>query len=416
MYASTLGWKTKKEFPKSEESKNAKLLIKAGFIDKVGAGIYSFLPLGTRVLSRIIEAVRKQMNAVDGAEILMPGLHPKDYWAQTERWETFKALFKLKSRYGPEFALGPTHEEIIVPLAKNLISSYKNLPLYLYQIQTKFRDEPRPKSGLLRGREFLMKDLYSFHTSAEDLQNYYEKVKKAYLQLAKVFELEAIVTEASGGTFSKYSHEFQVPCQTGEDTIFVCQSCKFARNKEIIKGTLKKCPKCQSKKIEKLLSIEIGNIFQLGTRFSQPFDLSFIDKKGKKNLVVIGCYGFGISRVLGALAEVKSDSNGLIWPKSVAPFLIYLTSLESKNQKINQKISQFTKEVYQYLLKNRVEVLFDNRPLSAGEKFFDSDLSGIPYRVVISEKTLKNKQVEVKDRKIRKIEIVNLANLVKKVK
>ena len=273
MRQSILFTKTKREPPKDEEAINAKLLIRAGFVDKVMAGVYSFLPLGFRVLKKIENIIREEMNAAGGQEIIMPVLHPKEVWEKTGRWSGFDALYKVKGKDGREMALGPTHEEIIVPLAKKFINSYKDLPAYLYQIQIKFRDETRVKSGLLRGREFLMKDLYSFHSSQEDLDNYYEKMKKVYQRVFKRCGLNTIITEASGGTFSKYSHEFQVLSEAGEDTIYWCEKCGWAQNREIFGGG-SKCPKCGAKlKIGR--AIEVGNIFKLGTKYSEPFDLKF---------------------------------------------------------------------------------------------------------------------------------------------
>src|SRR3989338_1660150 len=275
MRLSQLIKKTSKQVPHDEVSTNAKLLIRAGFIDKVAAGIYTYLPLGQKVLDNISNIVREEMDAIGGQEVVMPVLHPKANWEATGRWKSFDALYKTKAASG-DFALGPSHEEIVVPLLKRFVSSYQDLPKYVYQIQTKFRDEPRAKSGLLRGREFLMKDLYSFHTSEADLNNYYEIVKTAYLKVFKRVGLEAIITEASGGTFSKFSHEFQVLCQTGEDKIHYCQKGHFSRNDEII-DDLKKCPECGEQLTQSKAS-EVGNIFKLKTKYSDPFELKFTDK------------------------------------------------------------------------------------------------------------------------------------------
>ncbi|MEK7194041.1 MAG: aminoacyl--tRNA ligase-related protein [Patescibacteria group bacterium] len=403
MRQSILFTKTKREPPKDEEAINAKLLIRAGFVDKVMAGVYSFLPLGFRVLKKIENIIREEMNAAGGQEIIMPVLHPKEVWEKTGRWSGFDALYKVKGKDGREMALGPTHEEIIVPLAKKFINSYKDLPAYLYQIQIKFRDETRVKSGLLRGREFLMKDLYSFHSSQEDLDNYYEKMKKVYQRVFKRCGLNTIITEASGGTFSKYSHEFQVLSEAGEDTIYWCEKCGWAQNREIFGGG-SKCPKCGAKlKIGR--AIEVGNIFKLGAKYSEPFDLKFKTKDGKEQIVIMGCYGVGLGRILGAVVEVSHDDNGIIWPENVSPFNVHLLAVSDKRKATSDKI-------YQSLQKTKIEVLYDDRnDVSAGEKFADADLIGVPWRAVISEKT--GDKIEVKKRDEKKTKLISGNGLLK---
>ena len=403
MRQSELFTKTKREAPKDEEAINAKLLIRAGFVDKVMAGVYSFLPLGFRVLKKIENIIREEMNAAGGQEIIMPVLHPKEVWEKTGRWSGFDALYKVKGKDGREMALGPTHEEIIVPLAKKFINSYKDLPAYLYQIQIKFRDETRVKSGLLRGREFLMKDLYSFHSSQEDLDNYYEKMKKVYQRVFKRCGLKTIITEASGGTFSKYSHEFQVLSEAGEDTIYWCEKCGWAQNREIFGGG-SKCPKCGAKlKIGR--AIEVGNIFKLGAKYSEPFDLKFKTKDGKEQIVIMGCYGVGLGRILGAVVEVSHDDNGIIWPENVSPFNVHLLAVSDKRKATSDKI-------YQSLQKTKIEVLYDDRnDVSAGEKFADADLIGVPWRAVISEKT--GDKIEVKKRDEKKTKLISGNGLLK---
>jgi len=397
MYQSTLFTKTKREIPKDEEAKNAQLLIRAGFVDKVMAGVYSFLPLGWRVLGKIGDIIREEMNAAGGQEILMPVLHPKEAWEKTGRWDAFDALYKVKGKDDREMALGPTHEEIIVPLAKKFISSYKDLPAYLYQIQTKFRDEARAKSGLLRGREFLMKDLYSFHSSQEDLDKYYEKMKKVYSSVFKRCGLKTLIVEASGGTFSKYSHEFQTLSDTGEDTIYWCGKCGWAQNREIFDSGTTACPKC-GEKIKISRSIEVGNIFKLNTKYSEPFNLKFKTESGEEKTVIMGCYGIGLSRVLGAIAEVSNDEKGIIWPENVSPYRIHLLNFADDKQK--------SEKIYQALQGAEIEVLYDDRDgVSAGEKFADADLIGVSYRGVISEKT--GDKVEIKKRNEEKTKLVN---------
>lgn len=399
--------KTKKEEPKDEKFDNAKLLIRAGFLDKLSAGVFSFLPLGLRVLKKIEKIIREEMEKIGGQEILMPVLHPKENWDVTRRWETFRELFKLKSGK-KEFALGPTHEEVIVPLVKKFLKSFRQLPIFLFQIQEKFRDEKRPKSGLLRTREFLMKDLYSFHFDKEDLDRFYEKVKEAYF---KIFERAGIkektyLTLASGGTFSDFSHEFQTECVAGEDTIYLCKNCKQAINEDI-KEKFSNCPNCKNKFFEKKKSIEVGNIFKLGTKFSEPFDLYFLDKDGQKKLVLMGCYGIGLGRLMGAVVEIFHDQKGIIWPKEISPFFVHLICVSE-----NSKVKKIAEKIYQILQRKKIEVLYDDREkVSAGEKFSDCDLIGIPLRVLISEKTFKKDAVEIKERKSGKVKVLKISKL-----
>jgi len=400
MLQSQLFTKTKKQIPAEEKSINAQLLIKAGFVDKLMAGVYTYLPLGWRVNLKIENIIREEMNAIGGQEILMPSLTPKENWQQTNRWDNFDALFRFKGVDGKDYALGATHEEVISPLVKKFVSSYKDLPLYIYQIQNKFRNEVRAKSGMLRGREFLMKDLYSFHTNQKDLDKYYETAKAAYV---KIFERCGIgkstyITLATGGSFSKFSHEFQTVTEHGEDTIYLCKKCSEAINKEIIKD-LGKCQTCSNKDFEELKAIEVGNIFNLGDKFSTPFKLNYIDKAGKEQPVVMGCYGIGLGRVLGTIVEVFNDDKGIIWPESVAPFSAHLLAIGE-----SAAVKKQAKAVYDKLVKEGVEVLFDDRlDVSAGEKFADADLIGIPNRLVVSEKTGKKVEVKKRDKKDTKL-------------
>lgn len=400
---------TLKDEPKNEEAINAKLLLRAGFIDKVMAGVYVFLPLGLRVLRKIEGIVREEMNKIGAMELLMPSLHPKENWKISGRWDNFDALFKIKSRHGNEYALGPTHEEIIYPLSAKIISSYKDLPVALYQIQNKFRDEPRAKSGLLRGREFLMKDLYSFHEDEDDRNKYYEKTKKSYLNIFKKLSLNALPTEASGGTFSDLSLEFQTPSEKGEDIIFYCDKCHFSRNEEIA-GNLVKCPNC-GEVLTKKNSIEVGNIFPLKENFAKDFGVYFKDKNGEKKLVSAGCYGLGISRAMAAAVETNFDEKGIIWPESIAPFKTHLLVLGNDKKAKNE-----ADKLYEKFLSAGIEILYDDRnDKTAGEKFSDADLLGIPYRIVISEKTVKAKKVEVKKRNEKIDKLVTLDEFLKKI-
>lgn len=387
--------KTTKENPKDEKSLNAQLLIRGGFVDKLNSGIYSILPLGLRVVNKIESIIREEMGKIGAQEILMPALNPKENWEKTGRWN-IEEMYKIKDE---NFGLGWTHEEIITPLVKKHILSSKDLPKYIYQIQNKFRNEPRAKSGLLRGREFIMKDLYSFHSSLEDLDEYYEKVKIAYRNIYNRCGIgeKTYLTLAGGGTFSKYSHEFQTITDAGEDIIYIDEKTKEATNKEVYDG--------DGKGIKEMKAIEVGNIFKLGTRYTEVFDLK--DENG--NLIIMGCYGIGITRLMGTIVEVFNDEKGIIWPKSVAPFSVHLICLDGGNSEIREKAD----EIYFVLQNSNIEVLYDNRDdKTAGEKLNDCDLIGIPLRLVISAKALKEDSVEAKKRAEEKTELVKIKDLI----
>ncbi len=390
MRQSQLFTRTVKELPKDETSYNAQTLIRAGFIDKVAAGVYSYLPLGKRVLDKICRVIREEMDVIGGQEILMTSLIPKEYLEATDRWENFDVLFRLKGGDNKEYALGATHEEIVTPLAKKFILSYKDLPFSVYQIQTKFRNEKRAKAGLMRGREFLMKDMYSFHTDQADLDAYYDRAVGAYNKIFQRLGLGEITyfTYAAGGTFSKYSHEFQTISDAGEDLIYVCNHCHIAINKEII-AEQSACPQCGNKELAEKKAIEVGNIFKLGTKFSGSFNVVYKDDEGHDNQAVMGCYGIGPSRVMGTIVETFHDDKGLIWPENIAPYKIHLLSLGE---------NEAAASVYADLIAAGFEVLFDDREISAGEKFADADLIGCPYRVLVSKKTLVAASVEIKRR------------------
>jgi len=406
MKQSQLFGKTLREAPKDEISINAKLLERGGFIYKNSSGIYSYLPLGWRVLSKIADIIRKEINAIGGQEMFMPALVEKKYMEPTGRWNLDVGYFaKSKEDKEPNFVLGWSHEEILTAIASKFISSYKDLPFAAYQIQTKFRHEARAKSGLLRGREFMMKDLYSFHDSEANLNEYYIKVTEAYHKIFERCGLKAVFTLASGGVFTnKFTHEFQVLAGIGEDTIYMCSKCKYAENKEITKlhdgGG---CPKCKGN-IEEKKSIEVGNIFNQGTKYSEALGLYFIDESGNKKPVIMGAYGIGLSRVIGAIVEIYNDNKGIIWPESVAPFKIHFINLSSEKNKAG--------EIYKTLLDKGVEVLYDDRDdKSAGEKFADADLIGIPTRLVISEKTLSKNSLEIKQRNSNEVSLIEISKI-----
>lgn len=406
--------KTRKEAPKDEVSLNARLLIRAGFIDKLMAGVYTILPLGLRVMKKIENIIRDEMESAGGQELLMPALQPKENWQKTGRWETLDSLFRFTSHYSKiDFALGPTHEEIISPLVKKFNLSYKDLPVSLFQFQTKFRDEKRAKSGILRGREFLMKDLYSFHSDEKDAENYYEKMKGHYENIFNRCGIggKTYLTFASGGSFSKYSHEYQTITEAGEDIIYVCGKCRVAINKEIA-GETPVCPQCGNKDLKENKSIEVGNIFSLKTKFSEPFDLKFTDENGQEKLVLMGCYGIGVGRLMGTIVETNNDANGIIWPEAVAPYKVHLIDLKGKTG----KSSQLARNLYDKMTKNGIEVLFDDRDdLRAGEKFADADLIGIPYRIIVSEKTAEHDSAEIKKRGDANSEVLPIEDIIKKV-
>lgn len=410
MRQSELLTKTRREAPKDEVSVNAQFLIRAGFIDKVMAGVYTLLPLGVMVLRRIEEVVRREMVTLGGQEVLMPALQPKANWEQTGRWETYDSLFRFTSFYTKSsYALGPTHEEVVTPLLQGLNLSYRDLPKAVFQIQTKFRDEARAKSGVLRGREFLMKDLYSFHADEGELNSYYEKVKESYYKIFKSMGLGHVtfLTFASGGTFSKYSHEFQTLTAAGEDFIYICDKCDVAVNKEIIAEQKNSCPECGNGSLREEKAVEVGNIFKLKTKYSSAFNLKFKDKDGSLNDVIMGCYGIGITRLLGTIVEVHHDDKGIVWPENVAPFKVHLICLGD-----DENVRKFADEAYKELREKKIEVFYDDRgDVSAGEKLADADLIGIPYRVLVSAKTLEKKSVEVKKRSEADARIMSVKDL-----
>ncbi len=410
--------KIKKEAPKDEAAVNARLLIRAGFVDKLMAGVYSYLPLGLRVAKKIENIIREEIEKLGAQEILMPALHPKSIWEETGRWQKMEGiLYKIKDSEGKEYGLGPTHEEIITDIVRKNIISYKDLPFSLYQIQTKFRDEPRAKSGLLRGREFAMKDLYSFHSSEDDLAKYYEKAKKAYLKIFKRCGLDAFVVEASGGAFTKeYSHEFMVKTAAGEDITFFCPSCGFAQNREVAKVAAgDKCPACGKGKIEEAKTVEAGNIFKLGVKFSEDLKAHYIGKDGISRPIIMGCYGIGIGRIMATAVEVHNDAKGIIWPKEIAPFAAHLLAIFGKEKK--SRVKKEAEKIYAALLANGVETLYDDREeKSAGGKFAEADLIGIPLRIVVSERTLEKKSVEIKERGKETAKLVKISQISKYVK
>jgi prolyl-tRNA synthetase len=405
--------KTLKESPKEEISINAQYLIRGGFVDKLMSGVYTQLPLGWKVLEKIHGVIREEMDGVGGQELFMPALHPRSLWEETGRWEALKEImYIIKDASGKEIALGTTHEEIIADLARRRIYSYKDLPFALYQIQTKFRNEPRAKSGLLRGREFIMKDLYSFHSCVQDLDRYYEKVQTAYLKIFNRVGLEALMVEASGGTFTKnYSHEFQVLSESGEDKTIYCPGCRFAQNVEIT--NLKEgdpCPSCRDfLKVSK--SIEVGNIFKFGSKYADQMGVFFIDIHGQRKPVLLASYGIGTTRLMGTVVEIHHDEKGIIWPPSIAPYQAHLVTLSVKPDVVKE-----AEKIYRHLAKAGVEVLLDARDESAGVKLADADLIGVPVRLAVSDRTMAKGKIELKKRHESEISYYTLDEVTKFLK
>ena len=418
MLLSQLFTKTSKDAVADAQSINAELLARGGFVSKTMAGVYSYLPLGLTVLKKIEHIVREEMNAVGGQEILMSALSPKEYWQKTGRWDkkVFESLFHVPAAGEQEYALNPTHEEIVVPLVQQFVKSYRDLPFACYQIQTKFRNELRAKSGILRGREFLMKDLYSFHRDAACLDRYYEKVQGAYDKIFARLGLadRTYLTYASGGSFSPYSHEYQVILPQGEDAIFVSEEAekqgkRIAVNREIYEPKKTTCPVTGGETFREERASEAANIFKLGTKFSDPFKLTFTDEKGTMHTIIMGCYGIGISRLMGIIAEAFADDAGLCWPVSVAPARVVIVPLAKERE---EEVYREAEKLYGTLTGKGVECLLDDRiDASVGSRLADADLMGVPTRIVLSLKSLKAGGAEVKDRKTGKIEVKPVAQV-----
>jgi len=430
--------KTSKDIPSDEKSKNAKLLIQAGFVDKTMAGVYAMLPLGLRVLNKIENIIRKHLDIVGSQEILMNSLHPKANWEKTNRWDTVDILFKLESQTETPYALACSHEEQVTPILKNFISSFKSLPDYdpekkqfpvsVYQIQTKFRDELRAKSGLLRGREFRMKDAYDFHKNQESLDKYYDKMKQTYFDIYDELGLEVYAVQASGGIFTQNtSHEFQTPCEAGEDEILYSPSTGFSANVEIMEDLEKKNQEIPAD-TQKIKVAEVGNIFKLGEKYTKSFDFKFTDQNNKLVYPVMGCHGIGTTRCMAVIAENYSDEKGLKWPSSVAPFQYHLISQinPKDDSEINQKIQTTAQKLYNQLNSGKLkfdleskqfentgvktefetsglkkqDCLWDDRENTRlGGKLKDADLIGCPVQIIVTKRTVENDQVEVIIRK-----------------
>jgi len=398
MRHSQLFTRTRKDAPKDEVSKNAQLLIRAGYVHKEMAGVYSFLPLGLRVLENICRVIREEMNAIGGQELLMSALQKKELWESTNRWDdaVVDNWFKTKLKDGSDVGLGFTHEEPLTNIMTQHVSSYADLPKLVYQIQWKFRNEERAKSGVMRGREFLMKDMYTFASSQQEHDVLYERVAAAYVKIFNRLGIgeSTYRTFASGGVFSKYSHEFQCVSDVGEDTIYVSDAKRVAINKEVLADDVLADLGVSREELQEKKAVEVGNIFSLGTRFSDVLGLKFKDASGTDTAVVMGSYGIGPSRLVGVLVEMLSDEKGIIWPKEVSPYAVHLVALSGGNADIQKEADRY----YDMLQENGIGVLYDDRDVRAGEKFADAELIGIPTRLVVSEKTIGAGGVEVTPR------------------
>lgn len=398
MRQSQLFTKTRKEAPADEVSKNAELLIKGGFINKEMAGVYSYMPLGLRVFKKIENIIREEMNAIGGQEVVMSSLQERETWEPTNQWadDQVDVWFKTKLKNETELGLAVTHEAAMTKMLKNFVQSYRDVPSYIYQFQTKFRNETRAKSGIMRCREFVMKDLYSFDLNEEEHMKFYEKSKEAYKNIFKRIGIGHLtyLTFASGGMFAPFSHEFQTITSAGEDTIYVDENKGIAINKEVYNDEVFAKLGINPATLVEHKAVEVGNIFTLGTRFSDALNLTYKTEGGEDKAVFMGSYGIGPGRVMGTVVEVLSDDKGIIWPESIAPFQAHLLVLGE-----DEEVRKDANELYEFLKSEKIDVLFDDRiGMSAGEKFADSDLIGIPYRIVVSKRSNSKDGYEVKKR------------------
>ena len=398
MRHSQLFTKTRKTAPKDEVAKNAQLLIRAGYIHKEMAGVYAYLPLGLRVLENIKRIVREEMDAIGGQEIIMTALQRKELWEKTDRWDDEKVdvWFKSALKAGGEVGFGWSHEEPITDMMKNFLESYRDLPAMVYQFQTKLRNELCAKSGIMRGREFVMKDMYSYCASEEAHKAFYDKTIDAYHRVFTRAGLgdRTFLTFASGGAFTQFSHEFQTLSDVGEDTVYLHRAKKIAINEEVLQDDVLGQLGVAREELEKVASIEVGNIFSFGGTKSEQLGLSFKDEKGASKPVILGSYGIGITRLMGAVVEIMADEKGIVWPKELAPFPVHLIAITSGNEQVAAEADR----LYEQLKENGIECLYDDRDVRAGEKFADSDLLGLPLRIVVSEKTMSAGGVELIER------------------
>lgn len=412
MRRSQLFIKTRRQAPADEEARNAQLLIQAGYIAKEMAGVYTFLPPGLRALENISTVVREEMNAIGGQELKLTSLQDPEIWKMTGRWddEAVDVWFKTKLKNDTELGLGWTQEEPLVRAVKPNVNSYKDLPFLAYQIQTKFRNETRAKSGVMRGREFLMKDLYTFARTQEEHDKLYEMVKQAYF---KVFDRlgigeQTFLTFASGEPFSQYSHEFQTVTEVGEDTIYLDRQKKIAINEEVYNDEVIAELGLSKEGLEKVRGAEVGNIFTLKDKYSKPLNLTFTDENGQEQVVLMGCYGIGVSRLVGVIVELMADEKGLVWHDNIAPYRVYLCRIGQE-----ESVIKAADNLYKKLTEQGIDVLYDDRDERPGEMFADADLMGMPYRVVVSAKSLEAGGFELKKRTSTDVEVVSEEALAK---
>jgi len=395
MKVSQLFTKTTKDAPSDEVAKNAQLLTRAGYIYKVMAGVYAYTPLGLRVVEKIKQIVREEMNAIGGQELIMTGLQPKDTWETTTRWsdDVVDIWFKTKLKDDTEIGLAWSHEEAILTMMKQYVKSYKDLPIYVYQFQTKFRNELRAKSGIMRGREFVMKDMYSLSTDAEQHETFYQSTIEAYKKIYERIGIgkDTYVTFASGGAFTKFSHEFQTICEAGEDVIYLHRGKNIAINEEVLNDETLNDLGVTRDELEKVKTAEVGNIFNFGRDKAEQMDVSFVDENDERKGVFLGSYGVGITRVMGVVVEKFADEKGIVWPEAIAPMKVYLVS-------IGEGATAKADELYQQFTDAGIEVLYDDRDERPGTKFADAELLGIPYRVTVSERLLDGGSFELTSR------------------
>jgi prolyl-tRNA synthetase len=404
--------RTLKDAPADEVARNAQLLIRAGFVYKVMAGVYAYTPLGLRVLEKIKQIVREEMNGIGGQELIMTNLQPKELWETTTRWsdDVVDIWFKTKLQDGTELGLAWSHEEPIMEMMRNYVKSYKDLPAKVYQFQTKLRNELRAKSGIMRGREFVMKDMYSLHTSAEDLDAFYQATIEAYNRCYERFGIgeDTYMTFASGGAFTKFSHEFQTICDAGEDIIYLHREKNIAINEEVLDEAIKELG-IERNELEKVKTAEVGNIFNFGTEKGEQMNVTFTDRDGTHKPVYLGSYGIGITRVMGVIVEKFADDKGIVWPESIAPATVYLVQIGGEGSRAKAE------ELYATLQSKGIEVIYDDRDERPGAKFADAELMGIPYRVTVSDRLLAENKFEFLPRTGGETELLTLDELLAKL-
>jgi prolyl-tRNA synthetase len=409
MRASRFYISTLKEAPAEAELISHKLMIRAGLIRRLGSGLYSWMPMGLKILRKIESIIRLKMNEAGAIELLMPAIQPSELWEESGRWDVFgPQMLKIKDRHDRLFCFGPTHEEVITDIVRREINSYKQLPINFYQIQTKFRDEIRPRFGVMRAREFLMKDSYSFHTDIDCLKNSYEKMYKTYSEIFEAIGLNFRAVQADNGAIGgDGSHEFHVLADSGEDELVYSEETDFAANSEVAKNHPDR------DKLKTCRGIEVGHIFQLGTKYSEAMKAEFIDESGKPKPLLMGCYGIGVSRIVAAAIEQGHDENGIIFPSSIAPFEVILTPIGYDK---SEEVKKVTDSIYNQLLRLGYDVILDDRGLRPGVMFSEAELLGIPHRITISDKTIEAKKVEYKKREAEESELIDLESLEKYLK